>query len=140
MKKARAIPLSGAARDLLAGLTSDRSGYLFTGRSGKVIGGKRKRVNGVDTVEGGEWVAFAGAMHKDAMQNLLREMDVRNAAGELVHVHGFRASFTGWVAKNPALGRWDLLMFSLPFLGVGFLWFHVMMRKRKYRKSQLQKL
>src|ERR1700723_3634505 len=40
----------------------------------------------------------------------------------------------------PGLGRWDLLMVSLPFLGVGFLWFHVMMRKRKYRKSQLQKL
>jgi hypothetical protein len=40
----------------------------------------------------------------------------------------------------PGLGRWDLLMFSLPFLGVGFLWFHVMMRKRKYRKSQLQKV
>jgi hypothetical protein len=39
----------------------------------------------------------------------------------------------------PGLGRWDLLMFSLPFLGVGFLWFHVIMRKRKYRKSQLQK-
>jgi hypothetical protein len=38
----------------------------------------------------------------------------------------------------PGLGRWDLLMFSLPFLGVGFLWFHVMMRKRKYRKSQMQ--
>ena len=40
----------------------------------------------------------------------------------------------------PGLGRWDLLMFSLPFLGVGFLWFHVIMRKRKYRKSQLQKV
>jgi len=40
----------------------------------------------------------------------------------------------------PGLGRWDLLMFSLPFLGVGFLWFHVMMRKRKYRQSQLQKV
>jgi hypothetical protein len=38
----------------------------------------------------------------------------------------------------PGLGRWDLLMFSLPFLGVGFLWFHVMMRKRKYRKNQMQ--
>ena len=40
----------------------------------------------------------------------------------------------------PGLGRWDLLFFSLPFLGVGFLWFHVIMRKRKYRKSQLQKV
>jgi hypothetical protein len=40
----------------------------------------------------------------------------------------------------PGYGRWDLLLFSLPFLGVGFLWFHVMMRKRQYRKSQLQKV
>jgi hypothetical protein len=40
----------------------------------------------------------------------------------------------------PGYGQWDLLLFSLPFLGVGFLWFHVMMRKRKYRKSQLQKV
>ncbi|MGB7751203.1 MAG: hypothetical protein WCF88_06590 [Candidatus Acidiferrales bacterium] len=39
----------------------------------------------------------------------------------------------------PGYGRWDLLLFSLPFLGVGFLWFRVMMRKRKYRQSQLQK-
>ena len=40
----------------------------------------------------------------------------------------------------PGYGRWDLLLFSLPFLGVGFLWFRVMMRKRQYRKSQLQKV
>jgi hypothetical protein len=39
----------------------------------------------------------------------------------------------------PGLGRWDLLMFSLPFVGVGFLWFHAMRRKRMYRKAQLQK-
>ena len=40
----------------------------------------------------------------------------------------------------PGLGRWDLLMFSLPFLGVGFLWFQVIRRRRKYRNSQLQKV
>jgi hypothetical protein len=40
----------------------------------------------------------------------------------------------------PGLGRWDLLMFSLPFLGVGFLWFQVIRRKRKYRKGQLEKV
>ncbi len=40
----------------------------------------------------------------------------------------------------PGYGRWDLLLFSLPFLGVGFLWFRVMMRKRKYHRSQLQKV
>jgi len=40
----------------------------------------------------------------------------------------------------PGLGRWDLLMFSLPFLGVGFLWIQVIRRRRKYRNSQLQKV
>src|ERR1700733_15304858 len=40
----------------------------------------------------------------------------------------------------PGLGRWDLLNVWLPLLGVAFLCFHVMMRKRKYRKSQLQKV
>jgi hypothetical protein len=40
----------------------------------------------------------------------------------------------------PGYGRWELLLFSLPFLGVGFLWFRVKMRKRQYRKSQLQKV
>lgn len=37
----------------------------------------------------------------------------------------------------PGYGRWDLLLFSLPFLAVGFLWFRVMMRKHKYRNSGL---
>jgi hypothetical protein len=39
----------------------------------------------------------------------------------------------------PGYGRWDLLLFSLPFLAVGFLWFQVMRRRRKYRKSEMQK-
>jgi hypothetical protein len=29
------------------------------------------------------------------------------------------------------LGRWDLLLYALPFLGVGFLWFRAMMRRRR---------
>jgi hypothetical protein len=33
----------------------------------------------------------------------------------------------------PGFGRWDLLFFSLPFLGVGFLWFVAMKRKRLRR-------
>src|ERR1700685_3617608 len=41
---------------------------------------------------------------------------------------------------SPGVGGWGLLLFLLPFLGVGFLWFRVMMRKRQYRKSQLQKV
>jgi hypothetical protein len=37
------------------------------------------------------------------------------------------------------LGRWDLLLFALPFLGVGFLWFRVVAAKRKRRKAYLGK-
>jgi hypothetical protein len=36
------------------------------------------------------------------------------------------------------LGRWDLLLFGLPFLGVGFLWFRAMTVSRNRRKKQLQ--
>lgn len=34
-------------------------------------------------------------------------------------------------------GRWDLLLFALPFLAVGFLWFK-MLTKRRQRKLRLQ--
>jgi hypothetical protein len=34
------------------------------------------------------------------------------------------------------LGPWDLLFFSLPFLGVGFLWFMGMKRKRLRRSKR----
>jgi len=34
----------------------------------------------------------------------------------------------------PGLGRWDLLLFALPFLGVGVLWFKAMATKRENRR------
>lgn len=42
----------------------------------------------------------------------------------------------------PGLGRWDLLLFLLPFLGVGILWFKAaatkreQLRRRKLKKAQ----
>jgi hypothetical protein len=39
------------------------------------------------------------------------------------------------VEVTPALlGRWDLLLFLLPFLGVGLLWFKAMTTRRKNRR------
>lgn len=35
----------------------------------------------------------------------------------------------------PGFGRWDLLFFSLPFLGVGFLWF-MGLKRRRMRRAQ----
>ena len=38
---------------------------------------------------------------------------------------------TATVEVTPTgLGRWDLLLFALPFVGVGFLWFRAIQRRR----------
>ena len=39
----------------------------------------------------------------------------------------------------PGLGRWDLLLFALPFLGVGVLWFKAMATKRENRRRALRR-
>lgn len=36
-------------------------------------------------------------------------------------------------ATPPGYGRWDLLLFALPFLAVGFLWFKMMTKRRRSR-------
>ena len=35
-------------------------------------------------------------------------------------------------------GRWDLLLFALPFLAIGFLWFKAIAKRRQLRKLRLQ--
>jgi hypothetical protein len=66
-------------------------------------------------------------------------------AQELWRVHlilkssqGDGEAFANVEVTPPGLGRWDLLWFSAPFLGVGFLWFHAMRRRRRYKKAKLQ--
>jgi hypothetical protein len=45
------------------------------------------------------------------------------------------------VEVTPALlGRWDLLLFLLPFLGVGLLWFKAMTTRRKNRRVRPKKV
>jgi hypothetical protein len=39
----------------------------------------------------------------------------------------------------PGMGRWDLLLFALPFLGVGVLWFKAMATKRENRRRAPRK-
>jgi len=41
-------------------------------------------------------------------------------------------------ATPPGFGRWDLLLYLLPFLAVGFLWFFGMARRRKMKRTRLQ--
>ena len=39
-------------------------------------------------------------------------------------------------ATPPGYGRWDLLLYLLPFLAVGFLWFRGLWRRRRYKEEQ----
>jgi hypothetical protein len=41
-------------------------------------------------------------------------------------------------ATPPGFGRWDLLLYLLPFLAVAFLWFRGMARVRKRNNKKLQ--
>ena len=41
-------------------------------------------------------------------------------------------------ATPPGFGRWDLLLYLLPFLGVGFLWATAMAKRRRFRKIAAQ--
>jgi hypothetical protein len=45
------------------------------------------------------------------------------------------------VVPTPAgFGRWDLLLFLLPFLGVGFLWATAITKRRRLRKLRAQQV
>jgi hypothetical protein len=41
-------------------------------------------------------------------------------------------------ATPPGYGRWDLLLYALPFLAVAFLWFRGMTRRRRLKSGKLQ--
>jgi tetratricopeptide (TPR) repeat protein len=41
-------------------------------------------------------------------------------------------------ATPVGFGRWDLLLYLLPFAGAGFLWFKAVRAKRSYRRKQLE--
>jgi hypothetical protein len=52
---------------------------------------------------------------------------------------GSGEAFSRVEATPPGYGRWDLLLYLLPFLAVAFLWFRGISRRRHY-KSKNQKL
>jgi len=41
-------------------------------------------------------------------------------------------------ATPPGFGRWDLLLYLLPFLGAGFLWFKAIVKRHRLRKTLAQ--
>jgi hypothetical protein len=61
-----------------------------------------------------------------------------------IHILLTSSQVTGETDTNvqvtpPGLGRWDLLLFALPFLGVGALWFKAMATKRENRRKALRR-
>jgi tetratricopeptide (TPR) repeat protein len=56
----------------------------------------------------------------------------------IVHSSQGEGEATASVEATPAgFGRWDLLLYLLPFAGVGFLWFKAVTTKRSFRRKQL---
>jgi hypothetical protein len=47
-------------------------------------------------------------------------------------------AFSKVEATPPGFGRWDLLLYLLPFLGAGFLWFNAISKRRRHRRLRLQ--
>jgi hypothetical protein len=44
-------------------------------------------------------------------------------------------AFSRVEATPPGFGRWDLLLYLLPFLGVGFLWASALVKRRRLRQQ-----
>jgi hypothetical protein len=57
----------------------------------------------------------------------------------LTSVAGSGEADTNVQVTPPGLGRWDLLLFALPFIGVGVLWFKAMKTKLRQRKAVRRK-
>jgi hypothetical protein len=47
-------------------------------------------------------------------------------------------AFSRVEATPPGFGRWDLLLYLLPFLGAGFLWFTAITKRYRLRKALAQ--
>src|SRR6202047_4447892 len=59
--------------------------------------------------------------------------------GVVLHSSQGHGESTASGEATPAgFGRWDLLLYSLPFVGVGFLWFKAVTARRSYRRKQLE--
>jgi hypothetical protein len=57
---------------------------------------------------------------------------------ELTSSQGSGEALSRVEATPPGYGRWDLLLYLLPFLAVAFLWFWGMTRRRQHKKRNLQ--
>jgi hypothetical protein len=54
----------------------------------------------------------------------------------LASARGGGETSTNVQVTPPGLGRWELLLFLLPFLGIGFLWFKAAATKREQRRRK----
>jgi len=86
------------------------------------------------------------AMQRESLRGQVQyNASVPFDAEELWNVRVFVASAKGTGEASasvqvtpPGLGRWDLLFYSAPFLGIGFLWLRALMRRRKARPTPQQ--
>jgi hypothetical protein len=110
---------------------------IVSAPSGSTIPGDLKVVVSVQPSSGRLAEASYSAEHEDLRGQIQYKALVPFDAQELwrVRVRLQSAESSGEAvatveATPPGLGRWDLLVYLLPFLAVGFLWFLAVVRKR----------
>ena len=68
-------------------------------------------------------VLYKAMVKFDAQENWRVRISLRSAQGN--------GETTAFVEPTPeGLGRWDLLIYLLPFLAIGFIWLRVFLSKR----------
>ncbi len=92
---------------------------------------------GVQPISGRLAEAFYSAQRQDLRGQIQYKASVPFDAQELWRVRvrlqsaqGSGEAMATVEATPPGFGRWDLLVYLLPFLAVGFLWFVAIVRKR----------
>ena len=97
---------------------------------------------GVQPVSGRLPETFYPAQRENLQNQIQYRADVQFDTEELWRVRvrlesaqGNAETFATVEATPPGYGRWDLLVYLLPFLAVGLLWAIAMMRKIKRRRE-----
>ena len=111
---------------------------------GGAIPGDLKIDLGIQPVNG----RLAEVIYPTQRENLRGQVEYKTAvnfdkqdffrARLIVHSSQGEGEASASVEATPAgFGRWDLLLYLLPFAGVGFLWFKAVAAKRNYKKRQM---
>ena len=79
-------------------------------------------------------------LHGQVQYKALVQFDAPEIWRVRIHIQSARGSGEALAtveATPPGYGRWDLLIYTLPFLAVGLLWFVAVWRKRSRKQAEI---